>query len=140
VTAKFLHSYLVTLLGMATALVVLLAIFKLKGLLCLAALALALVGGVGLTAVGMIIDLARPLLEWTNPQKAIKQNLNVVFAILADIGLMAVVGYGLFFLAKSGIPANALVLVALAALSFLSWLSYRFLLRFSERRYRAIEV
>ena len=49
---------------------------------------LALVAAVLLTAVGMIIDLARPLLDWTNPQKAIKQNLNVLLAMFADAGIL----------------------------------------------------
>jgi radical SAM superfamily enzyme YgiQ (UPF0313 family) len=45
---------------------------------------LAAITGVLLTAVGMAVDLARPLLDWTNPQKAIKQNLNVLLALFAN--------------------------------------------------------
>ncbi len=55
---------------------------------------LSLVAGVLLTVVGMAIDLARPLLDWTNPQKAIKQNLNVLLAMLADIGILTIVFFG----------------------------------------------
>ena len=36
----------------------------------------------------MAVDLARPLLTWTNPQRAIKQNLNVVLAMALDAGIV----------------------------------------------------
>ena len=54
----------------------------------------------------MIIDLARPLLDWTNPQKAIKQNLNVLFATLADIGILAALAMVVIRLVKSGMSAK----------------------------------
>ena len=80
--AKFLHSYLVAMLGVVT------AGDRRRGLPAsrrrphlAPAAGLSLVAGVLLTAVGMMIDLARPLLDWTNPQKAIKQNLNVLLAL-----------------------------------------------------------
>ena len=140
VAAKFLHSYLVALLGIMTAMVVLVVVLRLKATYCAIALFFALVGGVALTAVGMTIDLARPLLQWTNPQKAIKQNLNVVFALLAELGILAIVGYSLNLLSKAGVSGNGLLLIALAALIILSWTGYHFLLRFSDRRYGEIEV
>lgn len=140
VAGKFLHSYLVALLGNLTAMVVLVVVLRLKATYCAVAFLFALVGGVVLTAVGMTIDLARPLLQWTNPQKAIKQNLNVVFALLAELGILAIVGYALNLLSKAGVSGNGLLLIALAALIFLSWSGYHFLLKFSDRRYRDIEV
>jgi ABC-2 type transport system permease protein len=138
--AKFAHSYLVSLLGIVTSLVVLVVVLGLKAADCAAALGLALVGAVGLTAVGMMIDLVRPLLQWTNPQKAIKQNLNVVIAILADIGFLAVIGYGLSRLAKAGVSGRSLLMVALVTLAVVSGLSYHFLMAYAERRYREIEA
>jgi ABC-2 type transport system permease protein len=140
VAAKFMHSYLVALLGIVTAMLVLVVVLRLKAVYCVVALVFALVGGVALTAVGMTIDLARPLLQWTNPQKAIKQNLNVVFALLAELGILAVLGYALNLLSKAGVSGNVLLLAALAALILLSWAGYHFLLRFSDRRYGEIEV
>ena len=37
--------------------------------------------------VSLLIDLLRPYLTWPNPQVAIKQNLNAVFAMVATGGL-----------------------------------------------------
>lgn len=140
VKAKFIHSYLVALLGILTSFVILIVILHLKAAACAAALGLSLVGAVALTALGMTIDLARPLLQWTNPQKAVKQNLNVVIGMLAEMGFLAVLGYGLAKLSRAGVKRIPLLLVALAALAILSGLSYHFLMGFAERRYREIEV
>ncbi|MCK7462023.1 MAG: hypothetical protein MZU84_08185 [Sphingobacterium sp.] len=85
---------------------------------------LALVAGVALTAVGMIIDLARPLLDWTNPQKAIKQNLNVLLALMADAGILTAAFFGVKALVRAKLAPNVvlgIVFVGLAALSAVSY-------------------
>jgi len=138
--AKFLHSYVIALLGIGAGSAALLAIFRLKASLFLAALAFALVGAVALTAIGMIIDLARPLLKWTNPQKAIKQNLNVLLALFADLGILAGLGFFITFLAKSGVSGSVVLFIVFAAVLLLSWFSCLFLLRMVDKRYQEIEV
>jgi ABC-2 type transport system permease protein len=140
VIAKFLHSYVVALLGIGAGSAVLLAVFRLKASLFLAAAAFSLTGAVALTAVGMIIDLARPLLEWTNPQKAIKQNLNVLFATFANLGVLAVLGFFTSFLAKAGSSGDTILIIMFAAVVLLSLSGYFFLLRLAEKRYHQIEV
>jgi ABC-2 type transport system permease protein len=140
VAAKFLHSYLVSLLGTVTASAAAVGILHLNVAHLAAAAGLSLVAGVLLTAVGMMIDLARPLLDWSNPQKAIKQNLNVLLAMCADIGILTALFFGIRFQVRAGF-SNAAILVSLyAALAALSWLSYAALVKFAGKRYREIEV
>ena len=38
---------------------------------------LGLLGSIPMTELGMVVDIMRPLLVWDNPQKAMKENLNV---------------------------------------------------------------
>jgi ABC-2 type transport system permease protein len=140
VTAKFFHSYLISALGVVTASIVAVLVLHLKAGVLAAAAVLALAAGVLLTAVGMIIDLARPLLDWTNPQKAIKQNLNVLFATFADIGIMTGLFFFLKFLIKAGVTGSTVLIVLFAGLVALSGASLWFLFRFAEKRYREIEV
>jgi len=140
VTAKFAHSYIIALLGIIAGAVMLIFGLHLKLAPCAAAILFALVGAVGMTAVGMIIDLARPLLEWTNPQKAIKQNMNVVFSLLANMGALAILGFFSYFLLKAGVPGNTILVLVFAALLLFSWISSLFLLRFSDKKYMEIEV
>ena len=140
VAAKFLHSYLVAMLGVVTASAVSAVFLHLKALHLAAAAGLSLVAGVLLTAVGMIIDLARPLLDWTNPQKAIKQNLNVLLAMLADIGILTAFFFGVKMLIKVKMAGKTVLGVVFAALAGLAVLSYGLLLRFSDKRYPEIET
>ncbi|NLK91253.1 MAG: hypothetical protein GX274_06715, partial [Clostridiales bacterium] len=42
---------------------------------------LGLLGSIPMTQIGMVIDIIRPSLKWTNPQQAMKQNLNVLFGM-----------------------------------------------------------
>jgi ABC-2 type transport system permease protein len=138
--AKFLHSYMIATLGVVTASAVAAIILHLKAVHLAAAAGLALVAGVLLTVVGMIIDLARPLLDWTNPQKAIKQNLNVLLALLADIGILTAAFFGVKALIRAKLAANVVLGVLFVGLAALAALSYRILLRFADKRYPEIET
>ncbi|HSA95008.1 MAG TPA: hypothetical protein VLJ16_03075 [Acidobacteriota bacterium] len=140
VTAKFLHSYLVAFLGIAAAAVVSVFVLHPAAVTLGAGVLLSLAASLTLTAVGMAIDLARPLLDWTNPQKAIKQNLNVLWATFADIGILTALFFVSKGLVKSGIRGMGLVLLLTAALVVLAASSWRFLLGFADKRYRQIEV
>jgi ABC-2 type transport system permease protein len=140
ILAKFLHSYLVSLLGITVAALVLLIGFKLRLRLLGPALILAMVASVFFTAVAMIIDLNRPLLNWTNPQRAIKQNLNVVIAMVAELGVLAALGFFSAFLISKKIPAILIYLLLLAVSLALSVVSLSFLLRFAGKKYPEIEA
>jgi len=137
--AKFLHSYIVALVGVVTASVVAGFFFHLAAALIVPAIVLSLVAGVLLTAVGMMIDLARPLLDWTNPQKAIKQNLNVLLALFADVGILTVLFFAAKALIKAKLGTNAVLGVVLAGLAVLAAAGYAALMRFADKRYPAIE-
>lgn len=140
VAGKFLHSYLIAVLGtLAGALTARLAL-GMGWEIVLPACLLSLPAGALLTTLNMAIDLARPLLTWTNPQRAIKQNLNVVLAMALDAGI----GYGFYrlfvLLRRSGLDGTRLV----AALSLVALLAAAaalyFLARFAARRYATIET
>jgi ABC-2 type transport system permease protein len=136
--AKFAHSYLVATLGVVTSAVVAGVFLHVKAAHLAVGSGLALVAGVFLTAVGMIIDLARPLLDWTNPQKAIKQNLNVLLALLADAGILTAVFFGVKALVKAKLAPNAVLGIVFLGLAALSAAGYVALLRFADKRYPEI--
>lgn len=136
--AKFAHSYLVATLGVATAAVVAGAFLHVGAGRLAAGAALALAAGVPLTAAGMAIDLARPLLDWTNPQKAIKQNLNVLLALFADAGILTALYFGVKALMGTGLAPNAVLGAVFAGLAGLGAVSYVVLLRFADKRYPEI--
>jgi len=138
--AKFLHSYLMGALGIIAASVVIAIRIHPKAVNLMAALGLALTASALLTAVGMIIDLARPLLDWTNPQKAIKQNLNVLLAMLADIGIITFAFFSAMILLMMPLAPAAVIGGLFIEFAVLAALGYWALLKFAEKRYREIEM
>ena len=140
VLAKFLHSYLVSLLGIAVAALLLLIGFSLQAGLIGPALFLAATASVFFTASAMFIDLNHPLLNWTNPQKAIKQNLNVVMALVADFGSLAALGFLSAFLISKRLSGVLIYLLLLAISLALAVASLFFLLRFAGEKYLRIEA
>ena len=139
VAAKFLHSYLVAMLGVATASIVAAVFLHVRAAYLAPAAGLSLVAGVSLTAVGMMIDLARPLLDWTNPQKAIKQNLNVLLALVADVGILTAAFFGAKALIRAKLETSVVLGVVLAGLAVLAAASTAALLKFADKRYPEIE-
>ena len=57
------------------------SVVKLDILIILLIIFLGLLGSIPMTQIGMIIDILRPMLDWNNPQKAMKQNLNVLIGM-----------------------------------------------------------
>jgi ABC-2 type transport system permease protein len=138
--AKFLHSYIIGLLGIAAASLVLIWQFRLKAATLVPALILALAATFVLTVIGLAIDLARPLLDWTNPQKAIKQNLNVLVAFLSDLGFLAIFGFIAVKLKNLGLSQGATLTILGLLLVIIALAAWLFLVRFARKRYAFIEV
>ncbi|HUU37038.1 MAG TPA: hypothetical protein VMW46_02395 [Candidatus Desulfaltia sp.] len=140
VLAKFIHCWNVALLGIASATAVLIFRFQLPAGQWLPALALALPVTAFLTVLNLAIDLARPLLDWISPQKAMKQNLNVLIAMLLDVGFLFL--FGLLFLAldKAGLGLAGVLIILFGLILGLAWLAFFLIRRLSLRRYPAIEV
>jgi ABC-2 type transport system permease protein len=56
-----------------------------------------ILGSLPIFLVGLLIDLFRPVLKWDNPQKAVKQNMNVLFSMLIGIVYIVLLGLIAFF-------------------------------------------
>jgi ABC-2 type transport system permease protein len=138
--AKFLHSFAIALLGVVAATVAAATVFGMKASTLVLAVPLAALASVVLTSLGMIVDLARPLLNWTNPQKAIKQNLNVLLAFFADIAILVGLTVIGTFLTGRGVPGSTIIAVFFVLLVLLAAGIYRILLKFAAKRYAEIEV
>lgn len=140
ILAKFVHSWSVALLGIVGATAVLVFRFHVPAGRWLPGLALALPVTAFLTFLNLAVDLARPLLDWISPQKAMKQNLNVLIAMLLDLGFLFL--FGLLFLAlgKSGLGLIGVLLLMLGLSLGLVWLALFLIRHFALRRYPAISA
>lgn len=76
-----------------------------------------------INAVALHVDMWRPKLDWTDPQVALKQNFNVVLAMLAAVivtGIGAFVAFTLFPLGPSAVPLGLALYFIVAAAAALA--------------------
>lgn len=89
---------------------------------------------------GLLIDLAKPYLNWTDPTRAVKQNLNAVIPMFAGFGLIFAQGYAAYKMFLAGwhgwgpIALFAAFNVLLAAVTFIA------LMAFAEKGFDRIEI
>jgi ABC-2 type transport system permease protein len=138
VLAKFVHSWSVALLGIASATAVLVFRFHLPAGRWLPSLFLAVPVTAFLTVLNLAVDLSRPLLDWISPQKAMKQNLNVLIAMLLDLGFLFLFGVLFLALGKSGLGLAGVLTILVVASLGLAALAFSLIRRFALRRYPAI--
>lgn len=136
---KILYSFVISALTLP--LIILAAIFLSWSLgQTVLALAAALILSLPVITISLLIDLLRPYLTWDNPQKAIKQNLNVVLAMVAGGGLF----YLLYLLGKVVYQASGtetLVLLAvLGGAALVGAICYWVLVKIAPSRYRDINI
>ncbi len=87
--------------------------------------------------IGLMIDLSRPLLDWTHPQQAMKQNTNVLISMGINALILGFCVLLVFLLTRISLPdiwiGSSAVIFAAVLLSLL----YPKLLRLAEYRYQA---
>ena len=137
---KILYSFLLTLLILP--MVVLMAIFIVGW--SLPEILIVLGGGVVLSfpaiTLSLLIDLLRPYLTWDSPQKAIKQNVNVILAMVAGGGmyyLLYLLGRTVYFAFESELPVYGAVLGGSALLGALF---YGTIMKIAKARYSEIRI
>ncbi|HZJ76198.1 MAG TPA: hypothetical protein VFC70_00690 [Oscillospiraceae bacterium] len=96
IIGRILSSVAIQILGLITLLIVLAFIMKLKVSTIILIIVLGLLGSIPMTQIGMVIDIIRPLLTWTNPQQAMKQNLNVLIGMGLGTLYMGSIAYLVF--------------------------------------------
>jgi len=138
VTAKFLHAGAVALMGTIVAAVMLSIALGLPWWAAVGGAFMALTAAVGCISLGLLIDLARPLLDWVSPQRAIKQNLNVFFAMLLDVALAFGLGMLAARLNRAGLSSLQLILAIQAVLVIFSVISFLALYRLAPVLYNRV--
>lgn len=88
ILGRLLASLAFQVLGIVITLIALIFIIKLDFISILLIALVGLLASIPMTQLGMCIDIIRPMQNWTNPQQAMKQNLNV----LIGMGLGVVYG------------------------------------------------
>jgi len=113
--SKILTGFSITsLAAIATAFVAVVALaMPLTTALIAALLAMSL--GLFLSSVGFMVDIARPKLIWQAENEAIKQNMNVMLAMLLNLAVVALLGWGCVLLLNNGLAGGWVMAFAFAA-------------------------
>lgn len=93
IIGRILASLIIQILGLIAILASFIFIIKINIITIILIAVLGLLGSIPMTQIGMIIDILRPLLTWTNPQQAIKQNLNVLISMGVGTLYVGSIGY-----------------------------------------------
>lgn len=96
IIGRVLASLIIQILGLIALLGSIAFVIKLSLTTILLIAFLGLLGSITMTQIGMIIDIIRPLLTWTNPQQAMKQNLNVLIGMAIGTLYAGGIGYIVF--------------------------------------------
>jgi ABC-2 type transport system permease protein len=139
VTAKLLSAFS---LSAATAILTIIAAAICYGIsvyLAVGAIVLSLIVSFALAAVNVIVDLIHPKLNWNSQQEAIKQNLNVLIGIGAELLIIVpIVGIVLLFSMLNAPPIlNGAVVLLFSIIAVV--VLYRVLINISDWAYSRIE-
>ena len=116
-----LSALCIQLLGIVFTLILLAFITPLSLGTVVLSLVLGTIGSFPLLAFGLIVDMMRPLLDWDNPQKAVKNNMNVMIAMMVGwVYMLLVVGIsaatGFFIAPVFGYSFFAVVSIVISVL------------------------
>ena len=116
--AKLMSGMIISMVGMIVTLVFLAVFLEIAFGIALL-MFLAGTNAVILTRLtGMFIDAANPKLKWDNEQKAVKQNMNLVFNMLIGMGAAGIAVIILIFLTQSAFWNSVIFIVVLAIMNF----------------------
>lgn len=136
---KILSSILVQVLALVIILGGALFVVPLKLSTILIVTILGLLGGIPITELAMLIDISRPLLDWDNPQKAMKQNMNVFFALLLGMAYLVVNVLLVLFMFKIKMNSLMIYLSLVVIYIVISIVLFKVLSSFTTKRFREIE-
>ncbi len=92
VQAKLAHGFAGALVSAAPMLIAFVLLGKPGVLAVAAAFVIGMVATVFGMGIGLLVDMYRPWLTWTNPQQAVKQNLNAVIPMFVQLPILFGVG------------------------------------------------
>ncbi len=138
--AKMLHGLIGAIISAIPILITYGIVVKPSLLRLLAATLIGLSGTVMGMAFGLYIDMRMPKLQWTNPQQAVKQNLNAVIPMFLIMLVLGLVALFTFWLVTSGMDELLLYLTLLLLFVVPGLLLYRFTVGAAKRLYNRVDI
>jgi len=137
---KLAYSFILTALAIPILYLYSLLVFSWSALEFVAIILLGMAGSAPVIISNLLIDLFRPYLTWDDPQKAIKQNFNVVAGMLAGSAILFVLYQAFEGALEMGLGFWSAWTVAGALSVLLALLMYAYMVKVSDSLYRRIPV
>lgn len=134
VAAKLCLAMLISAAGALLITSVIYIAFKLPAMDLFLIFILGAAGSLPFAGIGLIVDLLRPNLDWTDPQRAIK-GFNGFLAFLASLPVFGVMGLAGAAMIYYGLLPSLVYLFLLAVFLLLGLLLYLVVIRLAEKRY-----
>ena len=101
---------------------------------------LGIVSSFALCIWGVLLDMARPMLNWTDQQKAIKSNLNILISMLISTAVLFLLGFLVYTLFKKGYSGLVAQVTSGAVVTLLLASGLRVLRTVGDKLWRSIEL
>ncbi|MCX7903684.1 MAG: hypothetical protein N2486_04140 [Caloramator sp.] len=137
ITAKIIHGLVFGILAAAIILIMDLALFKIGIISLLIILITSIILLTMIFIIEIFAELKWPKLNWDNPQKAIKQNINGVVGILGTMGFVAIFGA---IIVRLNLKSNWLYIALILIPLIISSILYQKLLSYVDKRFYEIEI
>ena len=136
IKAKLLHGYIFDIIASVIVSVIYLFLnFSISNALII--LIVSVIASSPFIILGLLIELKYPKLNWDNPQKAVKQNMNTVIIMFGDMGFIAALCFIALTYIESSLAAYSFIISVSLILSliFINWL-----FKYAEKRFYEIEI
>ena len=120
-TAKIISGFILGYIGIVMMVIFAVFMFKMSILLGLLVLATAWMPILLMCFTGIMIDLYNPKLVWDNEQKAVKQNVNVLYNIVIGIALAGLTGFLAFRFSWTLLTSFIILVVIFGGLNYLMY-------------------
>lgn len=138
IIGRVLSSLAIQMLGIIALMISVSFIIQVKLKTVFLVTVIGLLGSIPMTQLGMLIDIIRPYLTWDNPQRAMKQNLNVLISMGIGVLYLGGIGYVTFkAIDKFNINTIYLGLILVFLLSTL--ILYKILEKLITRQFKDLE-
>ena len=139
IIGRLLSSLMVQAIGIVCLIVVLPFLIKIDLENIIGIIALGMLGSIPVTLLGMIVDILRPLLDWDNPQKAMKENLNVLIGMGIGALYILIVGLLVYLLLKIDVNIYLIYLSMGLIFCLSSYFLFKILTKLVERQFINLE-
>jgi ABC-2 type transport system permease protein len=100
---------------------------------------LGILGSLPIILAGLFIDISKPLLNWDNPQRAVKQNFNVLISMAIGALITVALGFLTYLMIKAGFSSIIILGLDVLLILGLSVLFYVILKKKIEKQFLVIE-